>query len=108
MVMHSLFIILFLRLLFFFEKFSWDVTNIPLSTNRSYVFYIMRNDALDRFGMKLEKRYTRKEIQSMMETAGLENVVFSPEAPFWVALGYKKQSILRQFLKSAIVIDEVV
>ena len=73
-----------------FEKVGCDVANIPLSTYRSYDFYMMGNDALDRVGRKLEKRYTRKEIQSMMETAGLEKVIFSEEELFWVALGYKK------------------
>jgi hypothetical protein len=50
----------------------------------------MRTDALDRFGTRLEHRYTRAQIQSMMEDAGLEKIVFSNSIPFWVAVGIKK------------------
>jgi hypothetical protein len=50
----------------------------------------MRTDALDRFGTKLEKRFSRKEIQSMMEKSGLEHIVFSENPPYWCAVGYKR------------------
>lgn len=49
----------------------------------------MRTDALDRFGTRLEKRFTKNEMQAMMENCGLENVTFS-ETSFWTAIGYKK------------------
>jgi hypothetical protein len=50
----------------------------------------MKTDALDRFGTKLESRYTKEEIKKLMSNAGLENIIFSDKIPFWVALGYKK------------------
>jgi hypothetical protein len=50
----------------------------------------MRTDALDRFGTKLEKRFTKTEISQMMERIGLEDIVFSDSAPYWCAVGYKK------------------
>ena len=50
----------------------------------------MQTDALDRFGTKIEKRFTRNEITKMMKDAGLENIIFSEKEPYWVALGYKK------------------
>ena len=50
----------------------------------------MRTDALDRFGTKLEKRFTKAKIRQMMEHAGLEKIVFSDYAPYWCAVGYKK------------------
>ena len=50
----------------------------------------MKTDALDRFGTKLESRYTKLEIKNMMINAGLENITFSNNIPFWIALGYKK------------------
>jgi ribosomal protein S14 len=53
----------------------------------------MRTDALDRFGTRLERRFTRSQIQSMMERAGLERICFREAAPFWCALGYKKSLI---------------
>jgi hypothetical protein len=39
---------------------------IPLSQYRNNSFYTMRTDALDRFGTRLEKRFTKAEIQTMM------------------------------------------
>jgi hypothetical protein len=50
----------------------------------------MRTDALDRFGTRLEHRYTRDEIDRMMRAAGLERIAFSDQAPFWCAVGYSK------------------
>ena len=50
----------------------------------------MCTDALDRFGTKLEKRFTKAEISSMMIKSGLSEIEFSNSTPFWVAIGYKK------------------
>lgn len=75
---------------FFLEKLGLDVDAIPLSFYRHRSFYVMRTDALDRFGTKLEKRFTKTEISQMMERAGLENLVFSDRAPYWCAVGYRK------------------
>jgi len=52
----------------------------------------MRTDALDRFGTRVEQRFTRAEIQKMMEKSGLERITFSPDLPFWCAVGYRKIS----------------
>ena len=49
----------------------------------------MRTDALDRFGTRLEHRFTRKEIEAMMKAAGLEDVRFREDEPYWVACGRK-------------------
>jgi len=73
-----------------FDKLGVNVSNFPLCAYRHYSFYTMRTDALDRFGTKLEKRFTRMQIQTMMENAGLENISFNPKEPFWCAIGYKK------------------
>jgi hypothetical protein len=48
----------------------------------------MRTDALDRFGTSLERRFTKDEIKTMMERAGLENIIFS-KTSFWTAVGTK-------------------
>ncbi|MFQ4145383.1 class I SAM-dependent methyltransferase [Chlorogloeopsis sp. ULAP02] len=72
------------------EKLGFNVDSFPLSAYRNRSFYVMRTDALDRFGTKLEKRFTKKEIQNMMEDAGLERISFSDSAPYWCAIGYKK------------------
>lgn len=71
------------------EKFGVDVAGLPLSQYRHNSFYVMRNDALDRFGTRLERRFSKSEMQAMMERAGLKNIVFSTTS-FWTALGIKK------------------
>ena len=50
----------------------------------------MRNDALDRFGTRLEKRYGKEEVRDLLEDAGLENVVFSEGPPWWVVVGWRR------------------
>lgn len=77
------------RLARLLEKIGIPVKNIPLSDYRHKKFYFMRTDALDRFGTKLEKRYTKKEISQMMTEAGFEHLIFSPSEPFWVVVGHK-------------------
>jgi SAM-dependent methyltransferase len=69
-----------------------NVDSIPLSAYRDLSFYTMRTDALDRFGTRLEQRFTRVEIDRMMRDAGLENVRFSDGLPYWCAVGTKKRS----------------
>lgn len=73
----------------FLEKSGVSVKNFPLSQYRNNSFYTMRTDALDFSGTRLEKRFTKKEIQKMMEDAGLENITFS-QTSFWTAVGHKK------------------
>lgn len=65
-------------------------SRIPLHSYEATSFYIIRNDALDRFGTPLEQRFSRTQIQEMMETAGLINIKFSEQAPYWHAVGQKK------------------
>ena len=67
-----------------------NVSNIPLSEYRSKSLYMMRTDALDRFGTRLEQRFTKAEITKMLADTGFENITFSDQAPFWVSLAYKK------------------
>ena len=76
------------RLAKFLESRGVRVANFPLSQYRNNSFYTMRTDALDRFGTRLERRFTKEEIRAMMEHAGLENILFS-ETSFWTAVGYK-------------------
>jgi ubiquinone/menaquinone biosynthesis C-methylase UbiE len=78
------------RLAYLFEKLGLNVDNFPLTGYRNVSFYTMRTDALDRFGTRLEQRFTQKEIKSMMLGAGLEEITFNKEIPYWCAVGYKK------------------
>jgi ubiquinone/menaquinone biosynthesis C-methylase UbiE len=69
------------------ERLGMNVGHLPLSAYRHRSFYAMRTDALDRFGTRLERRFSREEIRAMMEQAGLERIIFS-ETVFWCAVGY--------------------
>ena len=72
------------------ELLGVPVKNLPLSAYRERSFYVMRTDALDRFGTRLEQRFTRARIDAMMTDAGLERITFSDKLPFWCAVGYKR------------------
>lgn len=72
------------------EIVGLNVEAFPLSAYRRRSFYTMRTDALDRFGTRLEKRFTAAQIQEMMEDSDLERIVFSDTVPYWCAVGYKK------------------
>jgi ubiquinone/menaquinone biosynthesis C-methylase UbiE len=72
------------------EALGANVSSVPLSWYRNRSFYVMRNDALDRFGTRLEQRFSRTEIEEMMRGAGLCNVRFREAAPYWCAVGYRK------------------
>ena len=71
------------------EFLGIKVNSIPLSYYSNKSFYTMRTDSLDRFGTRLEKRFSKSEIKLMMKEAGLERIKFSDSEPYWVALGYK-------------------
>lgn len=76
----------FLKMLGVSEKIR---KSIPLQIYESQSFYVIRNDSLDRFGTPLEQRFSRKQIESMMQKAGLSGIIFSEKTPFWHAAGRK-------------------
>lgn len=78
------------RLALLAEKFGFDVANWPLSVYRDRSFYAMRTDSLDRFGTRLEQRFSRAQIERLMTAAGLERIRFSEAVPFWCAVGHRK------------------
>ena len=67
-----------------------NVDSLPLSYYKNLSLYTMRTDALDRFGTRLEQRFTRAQIEQMMAKAGLKNIKFSDLHPYWCAVGTKK------------------
>ena len=69
------------------SKAGLDSSNVPLSGYRDLSLYMMRTDALDRFGTRLEKRFTRPEIQAMMAASGLRDIRFNDGEPYWIACG---------------------
>lgn len=79
----------FAKLAQILERSGRNIGAIPLSAYRNKSFYTMRTDALDRFGTRLEQRFTKNQIEKMMLNAGLTKISFPENGPFWCALGYK-------------------
>ena len=71
-------------------KIGIDISNWPLIYYKDKSIRFMMTDALDKFGTRLEKRYTKKEIIKLMENSGLTDIKFSNRMPYWVAIGFKK------------------
>jgi ubiquinone/menaquinone biosynthesis C-methylase UbiE len=65
---------------------------LPLAYYADKSFYVMRTDAYDRFCTRLEKRFTRQEIEAMLDRAGFVDIRFSDREPFWCAVGIKPAS----------------
>ena len=72
------------------EKIGIPTNNIPLNYYKDKNFYIIYNDSLDRFGTKLEKRFSKKEIKKMLLETGFNNIKFNKSMPYWTVLSYKK------------------
>lgn len=67
-----------------------EVSSWPLSAYASRSFYTMRTDALDRFGTRLERRFSRAEVHDLMRRAGLADIRFNETAAFWTAVGWRR------------------
>jgi ubiquinone/menaquinone biosynthesis C-methylase UbiE len=81
----------FARLSKVLNKLKISTSNIPLHQYANLNFYMMKNDALDRFGTKLEKRFNQEEIKKMLSNGGfdLRSVMFSESEPFWTFVARK-------------------
>lgn len=73
----------------FLESRGKNVSSLPLSFYRHSSLYTMRTDALDRFGTRLEHRFTRREIEEMLQRAGLVDIRFRETEPYWCAIGFR-------------------
>ena len=62
-----------------------NVSNFPLHHYANMPFVMLQNDALDRFGTRLEQRFSKKEITEMVINAGFDisTLKFSDVEPFW-------------------------
>jgi SAM-dependent methyltransferase len=76
------------------NTFKIDTSNIPLHQYADLNFYMMRNDSLDRFGTKLEKRFNKVEIVTMLVESGFDkdSICFSESEPFWTFTARKLKS----------------
>lgn len=63
---------------------------MPLHWYQNYSLFMIRNDSLDRFGTRLEQRFSVKDVEEMMKNAGLTDIVISNGLPFYHAVGKKK------------------
>jgi len=73
-----------------FLGFKDQAKKIPLHFYTDKSFNVIRNDSRDRFGTPLEQRFTMHEIELMMAKAGLTDITFSNNEPYWHAIGRKK------------------
>ena len=78
------------KISFFLDYMGFDTKNVPLSIYKDKSFYVMRNDSLDRFGTKYEKRYSTKSIINLFKKTGFYKIKISTKEPYWCAIGYKK------------------
>jgi len=67
------------------ESMGKNVSNFPLHHYANMPFVMLQNDALDRFGTRLEQRFSKHEITEMLGKAGfdLSTLKFSDVEPFW-------------------------
>lgn len=84
--------VLFARLLKFLAPRTNIWQSIPLSYYVNKSWFIIRNDALDRFGTPLEKRYSKEEIKQMLLNVGMCGIEFSNGLPYWHLKAYKPKS----------------
>jgi SAM-dependent methyltransferase len=73
-----------------FFGFKGLAKKMPLHFYTDKTFNVVRNDARDRFGTPLEQRFTKQQIELMMAKAGLTDITFSDNEPYWHAIGRKK------------------
>ena len=77
------------RLAWLLEKIGIKPDFLPLSFYRDMPFYVMRTDALDRFGTPIEWRYSRADVETLMTGAGFRDITFFDGEPYWCAVGYR-------------------
>jgi len=69
-------------------KFGVDNSNLPLHQYADFPFVFLKNDALDRFGTRIENRFSKVEIEYMLEQAqfNIRTLKFSESEPFYTFL----------------------
>jgi SAM-dependent methyltransferase/uncharacterized protein YbaR (Trm112 family) len=63
--------------------------SLPLAYYRRRSLAVMLNDSLDRFGTRIEARFTRSDVADLFDGAGLPRVTLSAGPPFWHAIGQR-------------------
>jgi SAM-dependent methyltransferase len=67
------------------ENMGRNISNFPLHHYANMPYVMLQNDALDRFGTRLEQRFSKSEISKMLDDAGFDisTLVFSDTEPHW-------------------------
>jgi SAM-dependent methyltransferase len=67
------------------ENRGKNISNFPLHHYAHMPFVMLQNDALDRFGTRLEQRFSKEEIIGMLKHADfdLATLNFSEVEPYW-------------------------
>ena len=80
------------RISLILSKMKVNIKHWPLSHYSNLTFEVMKNDALDRFGTRLEHRFSKEEIIKMLTAANFDKttIVFSPNEPYWTFSAKKK------------------
>lgn len=72
-----------------FFGFKSLAASLPLSSYQDKSWFIIRSNALDRFGTNLEQRFSKEQIISMLKKAGLSGIVVGEKIPFYHVIGRK-------------------
>jgi SAM-dependent methyltransferase len=77
-----------------FGHFGFNISNFPLHHYAYQPFVMLANDALDRFGTRLEKRYSKNNIIDLFKSTDfdLKTLNFSSVEPFWTFSIHKNES----------------
>ena len=67
------------------KEIGGNYESIPLHHYSDMPIYIMRNDALDRFGTRVERRFSKAQILELLIGTGFDTskVHFSAQEPYW-------------------------
>jgi SAM-dependent methyltransferase len=77
------------RMALLFDKLGILPKSWPLAAYRSRSFYVLRTDALDRFGTRLEQRFTKADIVNLLISSDFSNIEFYDGMPFWTVVAIK-------------------
>jgi ubiquinone/menaquinone biosynthesis C-methylase UbiE len=78
------------RLSKYISKLGMNFHYIPLYYYKDFSIYTLRTDSLDRFGSKIENRFSKTDIKKILIKTGFKDIKFSSSEPYWCVVCYKK------------------
>ena len=73
------------------QMIGFSAEHWPLNTYQNASLYTIRTDARDRFGTKLEQRFSKAEITKLFHDGGFSDIQISEAPPYWCAVGVKRR-----------------